>query len=436
MDYNKSLKSFQHFIAHWHLVAISFGLVAIVTLTSWLWPTSHNAIGTAVHKRIALPRAAVEKPAPELKQGAGWQTVTVQSGDSFARLAPQLGLDAVDVAGIIDLGNKTQILKHLQPGQSLQIIRHHNRLQQLRFPTGTGKALLIRRSSDGWEAKQVSIPLESHVHYAFGTIHHSFVAAAHQAGLDKRLVHELIAILHHKINFSRIRRGDSFTVIYNDYYFHDRKVSSGHVLAAVFIHHGKTTRVLRFTNPATHVAHYYTPKGHSLEKSFLRVPLRYTHISSSFGLHRIHPILKVVRPHEGVDLAAPRGTPIKAVSDGVITYRKRYGGYGKTIVLKHSSRYSTLYAHMSRFTRHLHVGSHVKLGQVIGFVGSTGLATGPHVHFEFRIHKRHVNPMTVRLPDAQPVPHHFRKRFLAKTRPLLAELKLYRLAQLASQTVA
>ena len=441
MNYNKTKQSLLHLAAHWRLIAISIALVMIVTLLSWLWPTAakKTATAVAVQRPIAIPLAITTVPAPkksriEKTQTSPWRTITIYTGASFAKLATHLGLRPIDVAMIININKQTRQLQHLKPGQELEVMMStEGQLHQIRIPVSATKALLIKRVGKQWKAINVSMALESHVHYVFATIKYTFDEAARQAGLDHQLTHELVTALHRKVNFARgVHPGDTFTLSYNDYYLNDHKVAPGHILAAAFTHHNDTVQMVRFTDPKTHIAEYYTPDGHSLDKSFLRVPLRYTRVSSPFGSHRFHPILHFFRPHEGVDLAAPRGTPIQSVSDGVISFEGRDGGYGKTVVIQHTAKYSTLYAHMSNYVRGIHVGSRVKLGEVIGFVGSTGLATGPHLHFEFRIFNQHVDPMTIRLPNSSPISRKYLARFHSETQPRLAQLKLYRLAQLAN----
>ena len=161
-----------------------------------------------------------------------------------------------------------------------------------------------------------------------------------------------------------------------------------------------------------------------MRKAFLRSPVDFRRISSRFTRERYHPVLGKKRPHRGVDYAAARGTPIKAAGDGKITFRGTKGGYGSTVVIQHGTQYSTLYAHLSNFKRGQRNGSAVKQGDVIGFVGSSGLATGPHLHYEFRVNGTHRNPLTVKFPDAQPIKAAYKKDFLAQTQPVLAQLNI------------
>jgi murein DD-endopeptidase MepM/ murein hydrolase activator NlpD len=205
----------------------------------------------------------------------------------------------------------------------------------------------------------------------------------------------------------------------------------GDIIAAEFVNQGRSYKALRYKDPKGDVD-YYAPDGKRLRKKFLRTPVNFTRISSGFSLHRKHPILNVIRAHKGVDYAAPTGTPIRAAGDGKVVFKGRKGGYGKVIILRHGAIYSTVYGHMSRYARGLSVGKRVRQGQIIGYVGMTGLATGPHLHYEFRVHGVHRNPLTVKLPAAAPLPARYHADFQAHTEEALARLRLLSRIQVAS----
>jgi len=228
-----------------------------------------------------------------------------------------------------------------------------------------------------------------------------------------------------------IRSGDSFLVIYEERYLNGEKLDDGDVLAAEFSNQGHRYQALRFVDDDGNRA-YLTPDGHSLRKAFLRTPVNFSRISSHFSLGRKHPILHKLRAHKGVDYAAPTGTPVTASGDGKVAFVGTKGGYGKTVVLQHGQGYSTLYAHLSRFTKGLRAGSRVHQGEVIGFVGSSGLATGPHLHYEFQVNGTHMNPLTVRLPQAAPIEQRYRAAFSQLAGERLAQLETIRRTQLAS----
>jgi murein DD-endopeptidase MepM/ murein hydrolase activator NlpD len=210
-------------------------------------------------------------------------------------------------------------------------------------------------------------------------------------------------------------------VAYQQLYQNGVYVKDGPVLAASFVNQGKSYSAVRYVDP-TGSARYFTPDGHSMHKAFLRAPVEFTRISSKFNTARLHPILNLIRAHKGIDYAAPVGTPVKAAGDGRISYAGPKGGYGNLVEIEHSRSISTVYGHLSRFAKGLHVGQHVTQGSVIAYVGMTGLATGPHLHYEYRVNGVFKNPQTVPLPSADPIDPRWRDDFLARTAPLLAQL--------------
>jgi murein DD-endopeptidase MepM/ murein hydrolase activator NlpD len=239
----------------------------------------------------------------------------------------------------------------------------------------------------------------------------SLYEAAVEAGLSNNLIMELEKIFGWDVDFVQdIRVGDTFHVIFNDYRVDDKKIADGDILAAEFTTQGNTYRAIRFAD-AEGNASYYTPEGDSMLGTFLRSPVEFSRISSRFG-KRKHPISKKWKAHKGVDYAAARGTPIRATADGNVIHAGNKGGYGKTIVLRHAGRFSTLYAHMNGYAKGIRSGSRVKQGQIIGYVGSTGYSTGPHLHYEFRVDGVHRNPLTYKTPKASSISPDLKNQFL------------------------
>jgi murein DD-endopeptidase MepM/ murein hydrolase activator NlpD len=323
---------------------------------------------------------------------------------------------------VLHTDEETTALKHLMPGQQLHFHIDDQGLEKLKFEKNLVTTLLVQRDQDGFNSELVTTPLTTRVIQASATINDSLFMAGQEAGMSDNLIMQMVAIYGWDIDFVQdIRSGDHFKLIYQEQYKNGVKVKDGPILAAEFVNRGKAYRAVRYTSPDGRTD-YYTENGASMRKAFLRTPLNFTRISSGFSLHRRHPILNTIRAHKGVDYAAPTGTPIKATGDGVVAFLGRKGGYGRVIVLKHGGRYSTLYGHMSAYARHLRTGDRVKQGQVIGYVGMSGLATGPHLHYEFRVNGVHRNPLTVKLPKAQSIPKQYLADFKLKTTTLLAEL--------------
>jgi len=375
--------------------------------------------------------AGNESPQPE-QPAVEWSEYQVKNGDSLAAIFSRAGLSPRVVYDLMHSGEPAQALKRIYPGDVLKLQVDDGNLLALNYRVDDSVMLHIERGEDdGLHAEMVSTPLEHRRTHASAVINTSLFAAAKDAGLSDRLIMQLAGIFGWDVDFALdIRKGDSFTVIYEELYRDGKKIRNGDIVAAEFTNQGSSFRALRYTDPDGKTA-YYSPDGHSMKKPFLRTPVNFTRVSSNFNPSRYHPILGKRRPHMGTDYAAPRGTPIKASGDGKIILRGRKGGYGNCIVIKHGARYSTLYGHMSRFANGFHTGSHVKQGQIIGYVGMTGLATGPHLHYEFRVNGVHRDPRTVKLPDAKPINAAFRDNFMEETQSLRAQLDVIHRTELA-----
>ncbi len=365
-----------------------------------------------------------EAPLTEI-DSKDWQTFTVRRGDSLSVLFDRAKIKPGQLLSLMKLGKATKALRRIHPGDTIKLMADSDgQLIALHYDLSPLKYLRVERQQDH--------KLSAHIHeheievrtaYATAEIESSLFLASAEAGLSENLTMELASIFGWDIDFALdIRKGDRFTVIYEQRFKDGQKIKDGNILAAEFVNQGETYRALRYTNPVSGDTGYYTPEGDSLRKAFLRSPVNFSRISSGFTLKRYHPILHKFRSHKGVDYAARRGTPVKASGDGKVIFKGRKGGYGKTIILQHGSRYTTLYAHLNSYNKKVRNGSRVKQGQVIGYVGSTGLASGPHLHYEFRVNGVHRNPLTVKFPSTQPVPGRYRDNFEITTRGYLAQL--------------
>lgn len=344
--------------------------------------------------------------------------ITIGKGDSLATIFQQLKLSSAQLVAINSLGTAIKPLRQLHPGQTLTIdIDGNQQLASLSLNIDATQKLTINRTENGFDTKIEALPLEAKLNFVHGTVEQSYYQAAHGAGLTNQQIHQLSQIFKDKINFHHLQQGDHFSALYEGYYSEGKLTKKGNIVAAEFTHNNTTYKAVRFTYPKDHTG-YYTPKGKSYQIAISRAPVKYSHISSYFG-KRYHPILHFMRPHEGVDYAAPSGTAIHAAGDGVITYLGRKGGYGRVIFIQHNNKYSTRYAHMQAYAKGLKRGSQVKKGQIIGYVGMSGLATGPHLHFEIRVNGVAKNPLKVALPDAQPVPKAYAAEFQNRANQLM-----------------
>ncbi len=352
-------------------------------------------------------------------------TVKVKKGDTLSAIFKRHNLSSSSLYKIINSGKAAKQLTRIIPGQSFSIILdEHKDITQLEFRINKVDTLLISRNDKGYTPEIRSKEIETRQQFTAGIINNSLFYDGQKAGLNTALIMKLAHIFGWDVDFALdIRKGDSFAVLYEEQYVDGKKINSGNILSAEFVNQGKVFRAIRYTDASGHTD-FYSEKGLSMRKAFLRTPVAFSRISSRFSTGRKHPVLNKIRAHKGVDYAASRGTPIKAVGDGKVIFKGRKGGYGRVIILQHGSKYTTLYAHMNAYNKKLRNGSRVKQGQIIGYVGSSGLATGPHLHYEFRINGVHRNPLTVKLPSAAPISKKYRADFKVAAETLISQLKL------------
>ena len=356
-----------------------------------------------------------ETPSPPV-----WHIKTLPSSYSLARLLKTNGIRQDDINAILALSEVKASSKALKNGQSVQLLTDdQNKLYGLRYQYGITKTLNVTRDDDQFIAHIVTQPITNKNIIVHGNITGSLQHSAQEAGVPHKIILQLANIMTWKINFSKdLHLGDSFTLIYNEEYVGNKKIETGNILAANVHLQERDYEFVEYSDTNGNIG-YYSPTGYSLKTGFLRTPLHYTRISSPFSLSRVQPILHFSRPHLGVDLAAPRGTPIDAAGDGIITFVGRETGYGNLIILDHGHGITTRYGHIQRFAKGMLRGLHVKEGQIIAYVGSTGLATGPHLHYEFRINGIAHDPLRVKLPGGQPIAAKDKLSFLAQAKRLL-----------------
>lgn len=349
-------------------------------------------------------------------------TLKVRRGDSLDRLFRRNQLKLADLAGIMELKDARKHLRLIRPGDEILIRQNSGQILELTKAVSLREALQIRQVEGAFEAALIQRKLNVQRVHATRKIKSSLFLAAAEAGISDRTIMNLAGIFAWDVDFMLdIREGDEFTLIYEQLWQGGERLADSKILAAEFVNRGKTFRAVRFEDPNGRVD-YFNPDGMSVRKAFVRAPLAFSRISSNFNPRRRHPRLNTIRAHRGVDYAAPAGTPIKAAGDGKMTFRNRKGGYGKTVILQHGGNITTLYAHLSRYSK-VREGGRVRQGDIIGYVGSTGLATGPHLHYEYRRNGVHLNPRTVKLPDAKPIDPIYREEFERTALPLLHQLE-------------
>ena len=359
-------------------------------------------------------------------------TLTVGRGDTMEKLFRRNNLDIGHLMTIAQLDEAKQRFRRIKPGDVFEVEHDDGQVVSLYSKLNLTNALRIEKSEEGFTATVIERPVEFRKRHAYGVIESSLFESAAQAGLSDKTVMNVAGIFAWDVDFILdIRSGDNYYVQYEEIWQDGEFVTDGEIIAAEFNNNGRQIQAIRFKDEDANTD-YFTPEGDSVRKAFIRAPVDFTRVSSNFNPNRRHPILNTIRAHRGVDYAAPRGTPIKAAGDGKVIFRGTKSGYGQVVILQHGGNITTLYAHMSGFAAKARVGTRVRQGQAIGYVGMTGLATANHLHYEYRLNGVHRNPRTVSLPDAEPIADKYRQRFLTEAAPILEELEKFKRTQVAS----
>lgn len=407
-------------------------MVAVALSYSLIKNLFHKHQTNYANKTLSLPKLAPQKTEPDTEEDNGWKIITTHSGDSLASVFKRAGLSSQALQTILHNNPHAKTLASIKPDQHIRLLIHDKILEKLIIPISSTQHLIVSNKGKEYSSIIKSRKMDSHDDYITATIHGSLYGTAKRQNISYKLIQQMTEIFNWEIDFAReVRSGDQFSILYKGYYIDDKLVSTGDIIAVTYTNRGVAHQAIRHGNAAGDFD-YFTPQGVSLKKAFSRYPIKFSHISSTYSLSRYHPVLHYRRPHKGVDLAASIGTPIHATGDGRIEIIDRHNGYGNVIKISHSKIYSSLYAHLLRFQKGLARGDHVKRGQIIGYVGQTGLADGPHCHYEFHVNHQPKNPSTVELPRASPVPAHEMASFKAKAGTLLAQLQLYENAHLAA----
>ena len=397
------------------VLAFSGAVVAFATMTP-----SPEAEATLLRRALAEPvalRAAnAVLPAPL----AYLREERFQRGDTLAVLLERLGVAAEDARRLA----RTPAMRFLRPGHAVAAkVGAGGELLELSYLPARELQMVIERAGDGFHAEQRPVPLRTETLMRTGVVQSSLFAASDAAGIPDAIAIQIADIFAGEVDFHRdLRGGDQFSVVYEQHYVGGRPVHAGRVLAAEFVNQGRLLRALQYPG-ARGGSGYFAPDGSNLRKEFLRSPLEYTRISSGFGMRR-HPFLRSWRAHTGIDYAAPEGTRVRAAGDGVVEFAGRRGGYGKAVILRHRGQVTTLYAHLSRFAPGVRRGTRVAQGDIVGHVGSTGWATGSHLHYEFQIAGRARNPYAIAMPAGEPVPAAELPEFRRHAEALVARLEL------------
>ena len=357
----------------------------------------------------------------------------VKKGDTLSTIFEKLNLSQSDLYRVINAPLGKQFAALSVNKELVVVVNEEGLLQQLSYQKNSIKTLQAIRIDNTFDVNIINKKVETKIASRQVTIQSSLSIDGQKAGLSNKLMMQLASIFAWDIDFALdLRKGDEFTIVYEKKMVNEKMIRSGNILSAEFINRGQVYRAVQFVDKQG-VTNYFTPEGKGMRKAFLRSPVDFARISSKFNLKRKHPVLNKIRAHKGVDYAARTGTPIKTTGDGKIIYRGVKGGYGRVVIVQHANKYSTLYAHMSNYKKGQKRGSYVKQGQVIGYVGKSGLATGAHLHYEFRVNNVHKNPLTIKLPHSNPIKKSLLASFKKQIAPHLAKLNKATSANLLAQ---
>ncbi|MEW5770750.1 MAG: M23 family metallopeptidase [Pseudomonadota bacterium] len=362
-----------------------------------------------------------------------WREERIQRGDTLSSLLDRLGVNDEDRQRFLQDAHGNAGLGKLISGRTvLARVTSGGRLMLFRYLNAEENLISAQRVAETFRIQEQAVALEAHQVLRSGDIVSSLYGATDAADVPDRIASEMAEVFSGDIDFHKdLRQGDHFSLVYEAFYYQGQMVKTGRLLAAEFTNQGKRFQAVYFKDPQGREG-YFTPEGQNLKRAFLKSPMPFNRISSGFTVARLHPVLKIWRAHKGIDYAAPTGAPVRAVSDAVVDFAGRQGGYGNLIVLRHKSPYSTAYGHLSRFEKGIRRGARVSQGQIIGYVGATGLASGPHLHYEFRVNNVQQNPLALKLPSSYPLEARYRGQFAAISAPLAGKLKLLRDTNLAS----
>lgn len=441
------------------VVLSGIAILIAVAVLGWFtiqWPDK-NSLDTSLPISSTTPSLSVEsekKPALSLNDDSlilqttdnntsldqpepptlEWKSYTIRKGDTLGKIFNRFGI-GIGLASEIVRDEQGKTLKRLLPDRDIDFaFNTENELVEIRYEVSRLDELVIEFTAGSFNISKQKAPVEIKEKVASQTIHSSLFVSGSAAGLSDRVIMDLVSVFGWDIDFALdIRRGDRFSVIYEELYRDEEFIGSGDIIAAIFVNNGATYEAIRHIDEHGK-KEYFDANGANRRGTFLKTPMKISRITSGFSNSRFHPVLKKWRAHRGVDYGAPRGTPVLATADGRVHFVGRNGGYGKTIILRHGGEFSTLYAHLSGYAKDIKRGASVRQGEAIGYVGSTGLATGPHLHYEFRVNDVHRNPLTFETPRAKPIAQRYKNEFLAFAKKRIDQISSTVTQQVASST--
>jgi murein DD-endopeptidase MepM/ murein hydrolase activator NlpD len=413
----------------WFVTLSTLPLLGVVTAFGIMQQTDagSRALQTVIED-IALPSSATVAD----NATTFWHSERIQRGDTVAELLRRLNVEDQAASDFLRKNKSAEGLRQLGVGKEVQAETDANgALLALRYMGSDATQVIIEKYGNSFKARTLAALTEKRIQIRTGEIKSNLFAATDEVGLPDPTANQLSDIFGGDIDFHRdLRKGDKFTVIYEMNYINGEPARSGRIISAEFVNHGRAFRAAYFQT-TEFAGDYYSPEGQSMRKAFLRSPLEFSRVSSGFSRSRFHPILNKWRAHKGVDYAAPIGTKVKVTSDGVVSFVGRQGGYGNVVMVTHQGNFTTVYGHLSRFAGGLKKGQKLGQGQIVGYVGMTGMTSGPHLHYEFKQSGVQRDPLKVALPDGKPIKDAQKTAFVETTRDLFGQLDTFRNTHIA-----
>lgn len=410
-----------------HLYLLLVGIIFLISMTLFSnIKIDSNSPKEALFSQVSMEELDLESAVEaETSNFIKLKRAEIKRNDSLFSILKRLGIEEKNIVTLVN-SDRSNLLAQIKIGKTLEVgISDFNKVISLNYIKDFKSGVRAKKSGEVYEIEEYELNTEKYRVFKNIEINNSLYVDGLKEGLPDSVIMDLVYIFGWDIDFVHdIRPGDSYSLIYEEVFVNGEKKLDGDILIAEFINRDRTHTAIRY-KLQNGFSEYFSLEGRNVKKAFLRSPVKFSYISSSYNLKRRHPILHKIRAHTGVDYAASRGTPVRTTGDGTVVFADKKGGYGNLVEIKHTEDYSTRYAHLNKFHSKIKVGGKVKQSETIGYVGRTGTATGDHLHYEFRVNGKHTNPLTVKLPNAKPIHENDKDSYGLHAKKILADLKNY-----------
>jgi len=410
-----------------HLYLLLVGIIFLISMTLFSnIKIDSNSPKEALFSQVSMEELDLESAVEaETSNFIKLKRAEIKRNDSLFSILKRLGIEEKNIVTLVN-SDRSNLLAQIKIGKTLEVgISDFNKVISLNYIKDFKSGVRAKKSGEVYEIEEYELNTEKYRVFKNIEINNSLYVDGLKEGLPDSVIMDLVYIFGWDIDFVHdIRPGDSYSLIYEEVFVNGEKKLDGDILIAEFINRDRTHTAIRY-KLQNGFSEYFSLEGRNVKKAFLRSPVKFSYISSSYNLKRRHPILHKIRAHTGVDYAASRGTPVRTTGDGTVVFADKKGGYGNLVEIKHTEDYSTRYAHLNKFHSKIKVGKKVNQSETIGYVGRTGTATGDHLHYEFRVNGKHTNPLTVKLPNAKPIHENDKDSYGLHAKKILADLKKY-----------